>query len=332
MGADPRDRGVTPPLAGARADRFMAMLAPVARRVPGLALDQSLLTERASALGLAPAGRRSANGSCRLLRARDGWVALNLARDDDVALVAALIERPVAGDPFAAVEAAEVPAATLVERGALLGLPLARLGEARRPAAPVTPGGPRPGAGLRVLDLSALWAGPLCAALLLGAGARVERIENRHRPDRSRDGNPAFYARLNSGKAIVMLDLPADSERLRDAIMAADVVIESSRPRALAGYGIDAAAMVAARPGLIWVSITAHGRAGDATRVGFGDDAAVAGGLVDRDADGAPVFVGDAIADPLGGIAAARAVFDLVEQGRGGLIDVALAAAAAEVA
>ncbi|MEH3158531.1 MAG: CoA transferase [Sphingomonas taxi] len=83
----------------------------------------------------------------------------------------------------------------------------------------------------------------------------------------------------------------------------------------------------------MWVSITAHGRAGDATRTGFGDDAAVAGGLVDSRGRRQPrVSSAIAIGDPLGGIAAAQAVLALVAQGRGGLVDVALAAAAAEIA
>jgi len=82
---------------------------------------------------------------------------------------------------------------------------------------------------------------------------------------------------------------------------AADIVIESSRPRALARFGLDAAAAVAA--GTTWVSITAYGRAVD--RVGFGDDVAAGSGLVAVDGDGHPVFAGDAIADPLTGLTAA---------------------------
>ena len=85
------------------------------------------------------------------------------------------------------------------------------------------------------------------------------------------------------------------------------MVIEGSRPRALEQLGIDARSIVRHGP-QVWVSITGHGRDGANTmRVGFGDDAAAAGGLVDW-VDGTPHFVGDAVADPLAGLTAAMAV------------------------
>ena len=84
-------------------------------------------------------------------------------------------------------------------------------------------------------------------------------------------------------------------------VAAADIVIEASRPRALARFGLDADA--AAADGTTWVSITAYGRAAD--RVGFGDDVAAGSGLVAVDAGGHPLFCGDAIADPLTGLTAA---------------------------
>jgi hypothetical protein len=80
------------------------------------------------------------------------------------------------------------------------------------------------------------------------------------------------------------------------------------------------------------VSITGHGRdAGNAMRVGLGDDAAAAGGLVGH-ADGGPVFIADAAADPLAGFVAADAVADVVASGGRWLVDVALARVAAAVA
>ncbi|MEY2460795.1 MAG: hypothetical protein QOG30_2625, partial [Acidimicrobiaceae bacterium] len=82
----------------------------------------------------------------------------------------------------------------------------------------------------------------------------------------------------------------------------------------------------------VWLSITGHGR-GDSQRnwVGFGDDAAVAGGLVGW-WEGAPCFMGDAIADPLTGIAGAGAVLDALREGGRWLIDCNLAGVAAYVA
>src|SRR5699024_6715879 len=75
----------------------------------------------------------------------------------------------------------------------------------------------------------------------------------------------------------------------------------------------------------IWVRITGHGtkdRAGH--RVAFGDDAAVAGGLVGRNRNGAPVFMGDAIADPLTGVTAAGEVIASIDRGGGQSIDISM--------
>lgn len=85
----------------------------------------------------------------------------------------------------------------------------------------------------------------------------------------------------------------------------------------------------AARPGLVWIAITGHGWTGPgAQRAGFGDDAAVAGGLVDWAGD-EPRFAGDALADPLTGLAAALADLDAMQRGGGVLVDVSLAVTAA---
>jgi crotonobetainyl-CoA:carnitine CoA-transferase CaiB-like acyl-CoA transferase len=84
--------------------------------------------------------------------------------------------------------------------------------------------------------------------------------------------------------------------------------------------------VVAATPGKVWVSITGYGRDDNAAeRVAFGDDAAVAGGLVAWDASGAPVFCGDALADPLTGLCAAAGVAGALARGGGVLLDVAMA-------
>ena len=84
-------------------------------------------------------------------------------------------------------------------------------------------------------------------------------------------------------------------------------MIESSRPRALRRLGLHADEWLAAGPGRIWLSITGYGREDPRQRVAFGDDAAVAGGLVATGTDGSPAFCADAIADPLTGMLAAAA-------------------------
>lgn len=291
-----------------------------------------LLAERAALLGLGRAGRVSAGGSCRLLPAQDGWVALSGPREDDRWLLGAAIGQELPEDwwPSVARWVRARPADALVEAAAPLGVALARVGEAAGSPTPAvissTPGAPvrrREGRPLLVVDFSALWAGPLCAHLLGLVGAQVVKVETPDRPDGARRGHPGFYDLLHSGHASVVFDprVPEERRAMAELVDAADVVIEASRPRALAGFGLDAAARAAT--GAIWVSITAYGRNVD--RVGFGDDVAAGAGLVAIDPrDGAPVFCGDAIADPLTGITAAVAVTDALAEGRGRLLDVAM--------
>ncbi len=118
--------------------------------------------------------------------------------------------------------------------------------------------------GLRVVDLSSLWAGPLCGALLADLGADVVKVESTTRPDGARTGPPAFFDLLNAGKRSVALDLtaPAGKAALAGLVADADVVIEGSRPRALRAMGIDAREVLVASRTRTWISITGHGRAG----------------------------------------------------------------------
>jgi crotonobetainyl-CoA:carnitine CoA-transferase CaiB-like acyl-CoA transferase len=284
-------------------------------------------------------------GSCRLLRAADGWVAVSLARPDDAEAVSAAVGFDDDGDPWGAIEtfAASAPAAAVADRAQLLGIPVAALGaNATRPTggSPVrtvtvsaAPARRRPDRPL-VIDLSSLWAGPLCAHLLGRAGARVVKVESAARPDGARRGDPRFFDWLHAGHESVVLALDSARGRatLRSLLGAADIVIEASRPRALRQLGIVAEDIVDAR-GTTWVSITGYGRDGTgAGRVAFGDDAAVAGGLVAWDDEGGPVFCGDAIADPLTGLYAAAAVTESLATGGARFLDVAMNRVAAHVA
>ncbi len=299
-----------------------------------------LLTERATLLGLPAPGQVSANGSCHLLPARDGWLALNLARDEDWSLLPAWLEHQ--GElPYLDAVAQLVqqqPTDLLVGRGRLMGLPLAACGPptrvenwfARRHGSQPPALNRRQSQPL-VVDLSSLWAGPLCSHLLERSGARVIKVESAHRPDGSRKVAPAFFNRLNQNKQTLTVDFhtPEGMRTLQRLLTEADVVIEASRPRALAQLGIDAEALLRAGPGKIWLSITAYGRQppnGD--WVGFGDDVAVAAGAVRATSSG-PAFYGDAVADPLTGLHAALAVLYHWQNGLGGLLDVSLHAVTA---
>jgi crotonobetainyl-CoA:carnitine CoA-transferase CaiB-like acyl-CoA transferase len=177
-----------------------------------------------------------------------------------------------------------------------------------------------------VVDLSALWAGPLCTRLLGALGARVVKVELEGRPDGARGGPPEFWDRLNGAKEQTTLDVSA-IDRLLDG---AAVVVTSARARAIEQLGLDLASRARDR-GLVWVAITGYGYAGPwRDRVAFGDDAAVAGGLaVAAGGMDAPVFVGDAPADPLAGLTAAVAATAALVTGRGAFVDVSMCDAVA---
>jgi crotonobetainyl-CoA:carnitine CoA-transferase CaiB-like acyl-CoA transferase len=297
----------------------------------------ALLGERAALFGLGRRGAVAPGGSCRLLRAADGWIAVNLARPDDRALLPAWLGPGEVGEPwdFVARQLRRLGAGEAVERARLLGLPVAEA--AAPPGRPVSwlrceaRGEARPRAwsdAPLVVDLSSLWAGPLCTHLLALCGARVLKVESLNRPDGARSGAAAFFDLLNAGKPSVALDFGSDAGRatLRRVVQSADVVVESARPRALAQLGIDATELLAERPGLTWLSITGYGRREpEAGWVAFGDDAAVAAGLAR--ATGvpvAPLFCGDAVADPLAGLHAAVAALASFRLGGGHLLDLAL--------
>src|SRR5262249_50970489 len=120
-----------------------------------------------------------------------------------------------------------------------------------------------------------------------------------------------------------------DGAGLRVILADADVVIEVFRPRALVALGIDPVAVARAGRLRVWLSLTGHGRASD--RVAFGDDAAVAGGLVAWALRG-PCFRADAVADPPRGLPAAASVLAHLEAGGRWLLDIALARTAAHLA
>lgn len=315
-------------LTRARARGDEAALRPPGVRLPG----PRLLGERAALAGLSRRAPRSVGGAFRALRAADGWLGLSLARPDDIDLLPALVGRDLAGDPWLAVSTwlAGQELGAAVSRGRLLGLPAAPVPPgpvpARRPPVLCAAGGPRGNHRARplVVDLTSLWAGPLCAHLLGLVGAYVVKVESLGRPDGARAGSPAFFDLLHGGHLSVALDFgsPDDVAALRRLLARADVVLEASRPRALRQLGIEAEQYAA--DGTVWASITAYGRTGeDAHQTGYGDDVAAAAGLVAH-CGHVPYPVGDAIADPLAGVYAAVAVAAALHSPRGQLLDISM--------
>ena len=300
----------------------------------------ALLGERAALMGLWRRGATSCGGSCRLLPSGGGFMAVSLPREADMETVPAWLELDVVPGSVPAMWSSVASHLQrgdpdlLLARGQLLGLPVTRVGESAGHAgvirSPLGEAPPRPDlAGLIVVDLSALWAGPLCGDLLARAGATVVKVESTQRPDGARRGPAEFFDLLNGRKQSVALDFRShDGIRiLHEMVRRADVVIEASRPRALAQLGLDGPDLVAAGGPQVWISITGHGRTGEAAnRVAFGDDAAAAGGLVVWKND-VPLFCADAVADPLTGLAAADACLRALAEGGRWLLDVSMAAA-----
>lgn len=328
---------------------FVSKLAAISDRI-GPDIDPlALLAERAAISGLHPGGVVSCGGATRLVEVADRWMAVTLSRPDDLDLVPAwlgLAQSPA--DPWEAIRQAAATRSldALVDDALLLGLPV---GVPPRSPTPVRPdddlpvgririagpaGAPGPLSGVVVADLTSLWAGPLCGSLLLAAGVTVIKVESATRPDGARLGPPAFFDLLNAGKQSVALDLRTGEglAALRSILVASDVVLEASRPRALEQLGVDATEMLATGRTRVWASITGHGREGSGRdRVAFGDDAAVAGGLVCWDDDG-PVFCADAVADPTSGLVAAAGVLDALADGGRWLLDISMADVAAHLA
>jgi hypothetical protein len=344
-----RDQPTAPAPLSSSADRAIRALyrmsgAPSLARIRG----GDLLTERARLARLKFTHGISAGGSCHLLPSGDRFVAVSLPRESDWELVSAWLECDTDTWNWQSLAEAIRPrdSETLLERAHLLGIAIA----AAVPPAPspvpacLVRGAPLPTAEGRptpqqerrpiVIDLSALWAGPLCAHLLHLCGADVIKVEAVDRPDGARQGNLPFYRLLNQGKRCVALDFhePAGRRVLRKLLERADVVVESSRPRALRHMGIEPEALLENHPALTWVSITGYGREDpQANWIAFGDDAGVAAGLSDvmRAATGTFQFAGDAIADPLTGIRAALAAWQSWQAGGSRLLALSLAGVAA---
>jgi hypothetical protein len=316
----PAERG--PPIPLWRwADRTLRDLAALSGSQQIATLDGlTIVGERGSARDFEIRGRRSTGvGGSRLHPTRDGtWFALTIMRDEDRAYLPALFGKEgmeSASEEEIAAEVALHDSADMLSRGRALGLPVACADEV--PASPAIevlargarrerPQGHRP----LVVDMSAIWAGPLAGHLMWLAGAEVIKVESRKRPDMIRSSDPQTFAIINQGKDCIAVDLTntAERDRLVALLRRADIVIEASRPRALRQLGIDAQALVDEVPGLVWLSITGHGATGDAANwVGVGNDCAVAGGTARAlaDATGEIGYVGDALADPLTGITAA---------------------------
>jgi len=199
--------------------------------------------------------------------------------------------------------------------------------------------GARPLAGLKVLELGALIAGPFCAKILAEFGAEVIKIEPPGQGDPLRkwryvkDGTSVWWHVQSRGKKSVALDLrkPEGQAIARKLALAADIVVENFRPGTMEEWGMGYDALAAANPGLVMVRISGYGQTGPyRERPGFGVIGEAMGGLrhvtgtPDRPPSRTGISIGDTLSALYGVIGAMMALEARRRTGRGQVVDVAL--------
>ncbi len=203
---------------------------------------------------------------------------------------------------------------------------------------------PTPLAGLKVVELARILAGPWAGQVLADLGAEVVKIESPagddtrswgppfiENPDGTRDA--AYFHAANRGKRSVVADFttPEGQAIVRDLIADADVVIENFKVGGLAKYGLDYAALSAINRRLVYCSITGFGQDGPyAPRAGYDFIVQGMSGIMDLtgEPNGAPQKIGVAFADIMTGlysVIAIQAALAMRERtGKGQQIDMAL--------
>ena len=203
---------------------------------------------------------------------------------------------------------------------------------------------PRPLAGVRVLDLSRVLAGPWAGQILADYGADVLKVERPGSGDDTRAWGPpwwgqgeervaAYFICANRGKRSVAIDIasPEGIAQVRELACEADILLENYKVGQLARYGLDAANLQALNPRLIYCSITGYGQDGPLShKAGYDFAIQAEGGLMsvtgERGAE--PQKVGVAVTDLMTGVYATGAIlaalYERERSGRGRVIDAAL--------
>jgi crotonobetainyl-CoA:carnitine CoA-transferase CaiB-like acyl-CoA transferase len=196
-----------------------------------------------------------------------------------------------------------------------------------------------PLAGVRVVDLSRVLAGPYATMTLADLGADVVKVEHPKGGDETRSWGPpfaggesAYFLSVNRGKRSVALDLkdPEGRDLALELCARADVVIENFRRGGAARLGLDYAAVRARRPDVVYCTITGFGRREPQSRPGYDFTVQAESGLmsITGDPDGEPTKVGVAVVDVLTGLNAAVAILAALHRrsqtGEGELIEISL--------
>jgi crotonobetainyl-CoA:carnitine CoA-transferase CaiB-like acyl-CoA transferase len=201
----------------------------------------------------------------------------------------------------------------------------------------------RPLEGVRVVDLTHVFAGPACTRILADLGADVIRFESPNRLDVTRslivtdnDGldhswlRASYFVIRNVNKREMVLDLakPAGIEIFKKLVATADVVAESFTPRVMAQFGLAYGDLAKIRPDLIMISLSGYGQDGpmrDFGAYGMGLEAASGISSITGYADGPPIRSGLSFTDPYSGFVGAGAVLTALHYrrrtGKGQYID-----------
>ncbi|MDG1266695.1 MAG: CoA transferase [Ilumatobacter sp.] len=193
-----------------------------------------------------------------------------------------------------------------------------------------------PLAGLRVLDMSTVLAGPNCARYLADFGADVIKVE---RPGGDglrnmawkdpRDGVGLWWKIVNRNKRTIVLDVkdPADKSVFLDLVDDTDVLVENSRPGTMERIGLGPDVLLERRPSLVMTRVSGFGQNGPyAERPGFATIAEAMSGFaaLNGEPEGAPLLPPIALTDEVTGLAAAFATMVALHSNIGQVVDVNL--------
>jgi crotonobetainyl-CoA:carnitine CoA-transferase CaiB-like acyl-CoA transferase len=194
-------------------------------------------------------------------------------------------------------------------------------------------------AGLRVIDCSTVFAGPMAAQHLGDLGADVIKVEHPRRPDPARghgperDGQNLWWKTLGRNKRTVRISLstPGGAAVFADLAAVSDVVIENFRPGTLERWGLSYEALSERNPGLVLARVTGFGQTGPyASRPGFGTLAEAMSGFaaLTGDESGPPLLPAFGLADGIASYAVAYGIMAAIHQrhatGRGQVVDVSI--------
>jgi crotonobetainyl-CoA:carnitine CoA-transferase CaiB-like acyl-CoA transferase len=192
-----------------------------------------------------------------------------------------------------------------------------------------------PLAGIRVLEVGHILAGPFAGVLLADLGADVVKIES-EQGDLSRtvgsqsvDGHNVYFASLNRNKRSVHIDLasPAGQAQLAALVRTAHALIVNMRPSAIRKLGLDYASLSKHNPAIVCVAVTGYGLDGPAAEDPAFDyviQALTGVAAMTGEPDGPPTLAGYSAVDNSAGIMAALALVAKVHEGKGGQVDVSL--------